>query len=694
LTRDRRDSLRIEFESLQAQIELPSVCLETDLLDLSARGGALDAPREFAIPSDNKAILRLAEGVTVVTSVVPVHTRHMNDRSRIGVRFTGMGPRETGLLARFLGKRFMERSLDLSRLLENGALSVGGFRRDLVQRVLQLNAITRGQRLRIYSDNLLLPLTLVASDFTVEAARQLVTAEVVNGSSESLTIGDEYSLTFDGAGGVYVFQSAIWRKEPKRIWLTLPPYVKATGFRGSLRTALQPGQEIRFAFGHPRLSGLHLEKQILDVSATGLSFLFDPFQDTLFPGELLQGVLLGVSERPIPVKAVIRSMRDRSPDGSLSCGLELLNLTGDAAERWTRFVFYASHPNVRLVDRDSVGKAWQALKSSGYVDLVDEGQQNGLEDSFRSVWSTQTANRGLGRFFLVYQEGRPVATAAASLLYPRTWLPHHFGVDESERRRDRSRLYHVARETYSGIMFLLQHMTNMEYFIFYFDAAKSWHDLTFAQFLERFPRKQDYLYDGYKLFRYQPRSDLSQELDLPDGLEIVPGDPKLLRRLSRHQSQNLPKIEFDAFSYSELEIGLERFASSCAAQGYERERRIFFAVERGRPLAALIAETGSAGVNIFGLLDMCWLVFLAPRSAADLHIRRALLKQAVRFYTRRAKPSFLYLGKLDGEPMGLLEKLGFDYETDGLRWLARRSIVPAYVNYIREVMGLAMELDA
>ena len=693
MTRDRRDSLRIELQSLQARIELLSICLETDLLDLSAQGAALAAPAGLEIPAESKAMLRLADGVGISTSVVPVHLGRSSDH-RVGVRFTQMGRRGMGLLSRFLGKQFLENSQGLTRLLGNAALSVTGFRRDLVRRTLQHNAISRGQRLRVYNDNLLLPLTLVACDFTVEAARQLIVAQVVSGSSTSLSVGDEYSLTFDGYGAVYVFQSAIWRKDANRIWLTLPPNVKATGFRESLRTPLLLGQEIRLVFVHPSLSGLQLDKRILEVSATGLSFRFDPFRDVLFPGELIDGLLLGVCAKPIRIQAVIRNMRDRSPDGSLVCGLELVDMTGDAAEQWNRFVLGANHPNVHLVDGGSIGKAWQALRSSGYVDLVDEEQQQGLEDSFRSVWSTQTAEHGLGRFFLVCQQGRPVATAAASLLYPRTWLPHHFGVDESERRQDRSRLYHFAQETYSGIMFLLQHMTPMENFVFYFDAAKNWHNLTFAQFLERFPRKRDYLYDRYKLFRYRTRNDLSQEQDPPEGLKIVPDNPTLLRRLSRHQKKHLTQIEFDAFSYAEHEIGLERFASDCAARGYERERKIFFAIEGGRPRAALIAETGSVGVNIFGLLDMCWLVFLNPRAANDLHIRKALLTQAKRFYALKKKTSFLYLGSMRNEPIGQLEQLGFAYETDGLRWLAKRSIIPAYVNYIQEAMGIAIELGA
>lgn len=85
---------------------------------------------------------------------------------------------------------------------------------------------------------------------------------------------------------------------------------------------------------------------------------------------------------------------------------------------------------------------------------------------------------------------------------------------------------------------------------------------------------------------------------------------------------------------------------------------------------------------------MCRLIYLQPEAARDDAVKDLLLRRAVAHYAAAGKPEFLLLGSWGGEPMDLLEPLGLHYQTDILRWLARRRVLPAYLDYVEEFLGM------
>jgi hypothetical protein len=265
-----------------------------------------------------------------------------------------------------------------------------------------------------------------------------------------------------------------------------------------------------------------------------------------------------------------------------------------------------------------------------------------------------------------------VGTAAASLLYPRTWMAHHFGIDEAERG-DRARLMDIGREIYSGIMYVLQHMAPLDFFVFYFDSAKPWHDLFFGQFVERYSDGQDLIYDRFTLYK--------KLLDAPvpdEDADVAMDDPTKLRDLARRLAGSLDPLEREAYAYGEETISLDEFSRSCASQGYERTRTFLFSGD-----ACLVAETGQEGINVFSLFNRCW---LAPGNEVESEVKDSLLLQAARHYGSRGKKSMLFVDG-PGRAPDQLDHLGFTYVAEGTRWLARRRVVPAYLAFLEELIS-------
>ena len=697
MSRDRRDSYRFEVEEGEVYLCLGPRAQPYRVFDLSAGGGGIVSPadliEEFA---PGPVVLHTGEYPPFELKIVPVRSTEAAGLSRVGVRFEGMDHKALRHLSGYLVDRFLEQSRELQYPFGEPGLSIGSFQRNLVNRLLRFHAISRGQNVRVYRGDLVLPLALRVTGLTVEAARQLIVAEVVNGSTGILERGEEYTFVFSGANSLNCFRTGIWRVDSRRISILLPPDIRQAGFRQSFRTKLTAGQLLEVVFQHPRMPGLLMLKPVLDVSAWGFSFPLDVRQDMLSPGERLGQVSIRLPGGPARVEAAIRSIAAERGSARLTCGAEILGfLDRWGAERWRQFVFHLGHARLRLGKKALVEDAWKVLESSGYVALVDESRRHHLRRSFLDSWDKHVRKPRASRFFLLLKGDRPVGTAAASLLYPGTWMAHHFGIDEKERLEDKSRLFDFAREIYSGIMFLLGHMASLEYFIFYFDSVKTFHERAFGQFLRRYPAKEDFIYDGFKLYSCIPRLDrIKSSAGGRNRLEICGGDRKLLNMLSIHLRSHLPPIEFEAFRYDEKEITLQRFSRACAAKGYERERHILFALEDERPLAALIAETGDEGLNIFSLFNKCWLVYLDPRAAQDDQVKALLLNEAVKLYAGKRKKKFLMLTKPDEGFREQFEDLGFSFVADGLRWLGRSSIVPAYINYFDELMGMAKTLGS
>ena len=684
---DRRDSWRVVPEAGVIHLEAPAGLKSARVVDISASGSGLLLPAGWSVdlergpvtfrPGGHPAFTTCLEPVRVVCEV--------GGLARIGVRFESLGRSAMSSLSGFLIDRALERDHSLSRLLAMRERSLASVRRQRVHDLLQHHGVAGGHPLQVYRAGQLLPLILRIRELTVEAARELIAAEVCSGSSCMLDEGGEYVFSLAGVNAVNYFSSAVWRRTPSAVSITLPPDIRQTGFRSSPRA--QPLAALRVQFGHPRLPGLRLVRPVLDVGARGLGFLADAELDLLFPGDRIRDLLLFLPDGPLVAQAVVRSLVPGRARG-LRCGIEITGFA-DArdVERWTRLAFAAAHPRITLVDGTSVSRGWEALVASGYVDLVEAERLPELGARFTASWERHVAHPEVSRFFLLLRDERPVGSAAASLLYPRTWMPHLFGIDAGERQGGVGRWHDYAREIYSGMMFLLRHMAPLDHFVFYFDAKKKFHDRAFGRFLRRYPVKDDFVYDGFKLFKCVLDEAPALAAAPPDDLEIVPGDPRLLRCLSRHLEQTLPAVEVEAFCLGEAEIGLDDFSRECAARGYERERRIFFALRHGEPLAALVAETGDEGINIFSLFNRCWLVPLDPGAARDRRVEESLLRRARRFYLERDKQAFLLLGSLDGEPEAIEEerRLGLEYVADGLRWLARRSVIPAYMEYIENL---------
>jgi hypothetical protein len=683
---DRRDSYRFDLRDGGVVVRTPEG-LALEVLDLSASGSGLLAPR---------ALLGQIQGLTTIvelgdrrfsTSLDVI--RASTDRRglmRIGTRFRDLDRPALQHLSAFLIDEFARRSRKVSRLYEGKMPALINRDRGVIRRVLTLHAIDLAKPLRVYTEELL-PTQLRAQP-SKHAFGQEFLAEAV-GDPAVLEVGSAYTFVVAGAGAIYVFSSRILDREGKVFKISAPDEIQQRAFRDSFRTTLsESGREAGVRFPHPVLADVEIQRTIREVAGRGFSFLIDPQKDILFPGSRIERLELTGGDQAIVGTGIVRNLSQSENPGLCVCGIEILGFSSrEHADAWHNLVLSTVHEHVRLKDRNAVGKAWIILNSSEYVTLWTHRRHKAyLARQFADAWLGM--DEQFGSILLVNNEIRTIGTVAANLLYPKTWIVHHLGIDREERTPgQKEQFLMLTRELYSAALFLLMHKAHPKYFVLYVEKSKRWNERLYGDFVTNYSTTADFIYSDIQVYkkRFDPEAPVPVEnAHRSAGVLVVEEDADLLSRLAARLQTSLPRLEVEAFSYGADELDLGTFAVRCAKEGYERGRRVFFALDGEEPIAALIAENGSEGVNVFGLLNTCRLFDMSESHPALGEARTLLIEKAAAHYRGLGKREFLLLDEGNEIKQPILDA-GLTLASPGVRWLVSRDVVPAWLNYIDDL---------
>lgn len=686
---DQRDSRRFKLNPGMVRIEQPPILSPTVFEDISASGTKMIVPRHLGKKlSQSSVLLRLGPSNRFETRLVPVRAASENTHTVIGAQFQYLGKNNMGSLSGFLAGCFLDAGLTMpvepTEPAEKHPILIKKHK-TLKKDLLRYYCIVLGYPLKIHREGRSLPGKLKIVDIQQESDQFLIYAVSADKRKIDVRAGWTYTFTFPGENAVHSFETVVIKQvEPDNIILELPAVIIQSGFRYSLRSKTNAGLQVNVAINHPHWPEEKLEKPLWDLGAQGFSFPSVPENDMLFPGELIRRCAIQLPDGPVHIEGTIRSIR-RYP-GLWIYGIEILRfLKDDERSRWMCFVLKATHGRLKIARRKNGAEFWRVLKKSEYIQKeVTTVLIPHIKKCFFRNWSLHAENYQVNRHLLLYKKKRPIAAASINLLYPNTSLSHHVSID---RRYLRS-FFDIGRELICGLQYITRHLIPTQYYLSYFYADKTYNDMMFRRFINRYPLKEDYVYDRYRLYKCQTSSATESAPPYQNGIVIEDGSPRLLEQLSRHQRATLPPIEFEAFAYDESQIDLKAFSRKCLSMGYERKRRVFFAMHNQHPLAAVIAESGDEGLNAFNLINCCWVVYLESEVSKDHLILKQLMTKAIEFYRKEKKSEFIWFKEYNDQPDTSLGKFGITYITDGMRWIGNDRISSAYLHYVRETLGM------
>ncbi|HEX6244267.1 MAG TPA: hypothetical protein VFZ61_25295 [Polyangiales bacterium] len=671
---DRRRSRRIELRHRDAFVR--SAKLGTcHVTDLSAEGvGVLlvaDPVQELATESVE---LVLGERPALRVTVQPVQ-RHVLGRGQVSV----------GLVLRDLTQPVLS---ELSRfLLEEAAEQDEAFERffqakdalvsrqlDHIARVLRLSA-EAGAPLSVFDGRARLTTSLRVTSVDDEGFCAISTR------GDELSPGRRYGLVAMGRGAVSAFRVGLRAANGSELRFALPTELVQSGFRSSARSPIPEDSGCSVRLRHPRTQSW-LTRRVLDASSSGVSLEIDPTSDLLLPGDQLSQIELRFLGRCVKASGAVRSLSDA---GDGLCGIELFDF-GSAAdhEAWTDFGFGLAHPRLEP-DRETAARlGYQVLETSGYVELWSGGQDRAtLAAEYAASWDGQSFAQG--RVLTLLEKQQPVATIAVNQLYPKTWMMHHLGVDE-RARVDRTSFLSYARELFSGIAHEMQRAPDLDYLVMYMEADKGFNDFLYGEFARMYADPNLLQWSHNQVYRARtPR-------DVPEGpmdrLVRVAGEAEL-GLLADVYARSFRPIQRAAFELGAEALGGAGFARASLAHPSLRARETYVFAPAGRPVYALVCETGDERVNLFGLMNRCWLTELAPLGSQEASAaRRTLLRRALRHFAQAGKRQFV-LFESEHESAADPLAAGFTRISDGVCWLSRREVLPAWLSYVEDALSLS-----
>jgi hypothetical protein len=676
---DRREAYRLALTPGRARVELPEAG-PLDLRDLSATGssviwagadsnaaGILSAtfhlPDEPAFRADLRIIRRVQDA---------------QGESAVGTQFSGLDHTALRSLSRFMVREHMQRGVDLNRLVENRrALRIrdAGY----ISRLLEVSAIHEQRLLQAFAPGQELPIRVQLTALAVDGRKDVLVG-LMGGDAAEVVKGAELMFLLPGRSSVALFNSRILDRRDQRLLLSLPTEIFQTGFRDSHRTPLADPGSVRVSFRHPHLVGRRLERGTLDVAARGLAFPANTEHDLLFPGDRLPDLQIALpSGEVLTTTGIIRGMRGAAL--GVDCGVELQPFATEWEQRrWHQFVFQAAHPRLQQAGARDLNAVWQVFENSNYVNKwIDSDVSSQVRQEFKRSWQG-AASRG-GEILLLNGQERALGTISANQVYPRTWLMHSLAVDKQARAGvQRAEFLGLARELYSGIMYTLQHQASTRYFLAYFEESKSWNQRLYRDFARDYVARGDQSYDPVFVYKLQPGAPAPVPLPPPSNVVVVRADAEHRCLVAASARNTRSPIVVDGMALDESILDLQSFSQACADAGIERSRQVLMVIENGQPVLAAICEGGSAGINVFGLMNLCWTIPIGNTPASDA--ATWALFEAVRAHYRDAGAAEVVLIEENESRRSFLESLGYRFVSPGIRWLARVHVLPAWLSYV------------
>jgi hypothetical protein len=344
---------------------------------------------------------------------------------------------------------------------------------------------------------------------------------------------------------------------------------------------------------------------------------------------------------------------------------------------WSRYTFSVTHPRVFATSTPDARVVWDLLSSSGYVDeWTPPTEREYLHRELLHDWGT--ASEDTGHVVFVGPPERPVGQTSGSLIYPGTWLIHHLGMADDGRQPQE--VLEDACELFTAQLQTILRTKNAEHFLICVSDGTRWNKRIYEDFVAGYS-EGDSAASRFTVYRYAAPSTAPQDAGCVSGA-VSRATAKQWRVISESLRTQVTPVEYRALGLDPDAIDLREFSAICARQHLLRTRAAFVYNEGGEDEAALLAETGPEGTNLFGLFNSCSIVGLTSRGVSTT-AREALLQEAIRAFAIAGKRSFLFFDGPSSSPAPEVVSLGFQHISNAFRWVAHRNVIPAWSEYLR-----------
>lgn len=500
------------------------------------------------------------------------------------------------------------------------------------------------------------------------------------GGSNTLGPGP-HEVDVIGYNSVYRLTLASAWEEDGRVITPFPTRVRRVRHRWFRRGAVE-SSNLRVAYRHPLWRELpRVVREVRDISFGGVCFTTSPEDDMAFPGLLIPILeITSPGGETISLCGEVRSIAPARGGEPAVCGMSVTPCSSDDEVRWLRLVSEALYPSTRTSE-DHAEPLWSLFEDAGYFNLAGKSAEyfSELKKGFVEV-----AERAAKAPHLICQAVWPSSRGVEASVsfckpYEHAWMGHQLARRPGKRPDDAPDSGQIMRDIYLRAFEHPQADPAFRWMIGYIEPSVPWMNRAHLDFARRFMATGEALAMPLRMMKASCADTASHA---GDGLDVGPATPEETALLTASIAATHPLSYRESHDLVAERIDLHSSARSWQAFGFQRSRAILVARRGGRPVAAIVMETGEVGTNLFCLLDSTRIFPLAEGAKAAYP---RLLDEARAWFRAEGRESFLYLREDDDWSYARSSRLA-DVSPAAL-WVISAGILPDFLEHVCELTG-------
>lgn len=484
-----------------------------------------------------------------------------------------------------------------------------------------------------------------------------------------------YDIDIIGYNSAYRLRLTQATARGNRMVTPMPSQLWRIRHRWHRRVPAPPGATIRFK--HPLWRELPtIERPAVDLSLGGFCIRNAP-DDLVFPGLHLPDIELdtGDGER-IRLKGEVRYVAARA--GGV-CGVAVTPHPSDEPA-WVRFVSQTLCPTTRTSE-NLLEPLWDLFIMSGYFNLAGKTAED-FDILKRDFVTLARRAAQIPQLFCqtVWPSERGIeATLSFAKVYRNSWMLHQLAKRPGKPPAVAHVPGQILRDIYLRTFEHSQSDPDYKWALSYAESTTAFVEKSHLRYGRRMAHTGQSLVMPVRMMH----ANSNEFSGVPaDGIQFDLATAEEKGLLLEEIARTRPPCYIEALDFTPERLEMRAMVDTWRGYGLQRERQILVARRDGRPLAALILETGEPGTNLFRLMDAARIFPLAP-DAKQVYV--PLLDEARRWYLERNVDTFLYLREDQDTSYAHAAHLHDSDEAEPFLWIISSKLVPDFLEYVSEL---------
>ncbi|MEA3223488.1 MAG: hypothetical protein U9P49_10060, partial [Thermodesulfobacteriota bacterium] len=438
------------------------------------------------------------------------------------------------------------------------------------------------------------------------------------------------------------------------------------------------GSAFSIIFDHP-FYNKRVQREVCDISTSGLSVLEEVNDNTLLPGMIVPGLTI-MYAGSLKIKCTAQVIyRQEKEEKTILCGLAILDMDINTYSRLVHIISNYKDPYAYISTEVDTDALWEFFFDTDFIYPKKYGFINTNREKFKKLYQRlYQENPEIARHFTYQKNGQIYGHASMVKAYNRTWIIHHYAARPLGSQKFGIPVLKQLIHYLNGMCRLPSAKT--DYVMGYFRPQNKFMYLAFGEFAKHSKNSTRCSLD---LFSYQTYPTLSLRTQLPKGWVLREFSPPDLWKLNRFYKTHSGGLLLDVLCLGQDDPGNESLEETYKALGLTRKWKAYSLICRDDLNAVIVVDQSDMGINLSELLN-CIKVLIVDQENLPWEILSSAISNLTNVYHAENVPIIIY-------PADYVDSKGISYEKQYQQWILNVRYGEEYLEFMEENFGVRIE---